>query len=263
MMRLLFAVALLVPEFAAAQDDWANLARFAAENESLGAPARDEARVVFLGDWITQGWSDASPDFFAARPYIERGISGQTTPQMLVRFRADVVDLAPRAVVILAGTNDIAGNTGPATNSMIQDNLASMAEIAAANGIRVVLASILPAYDYPWSPGREPAGRIAALNSWIRGYAEANDHLYLDYYSALVDDRGGMQAAYTTDGVHVTPAGYAIMGQLAEQAIDTALERPRRASETSEDRGERSGIGFEPIDGCARTAGPRRSQACD
>ena len=122
---------------AMAQDDWANLGRFAAENAALGAPGRGEERVVFLGDSITQGWSDASPAFFSDRPYIERGIGGQTTPQMLIRFRADVVDLAPQAVVILAGTNDIAGNTGPATNKMIEDNIASMAEIAEANGIRV------------------------------------------------------------------------------------------------------------------------------
>jgi lysophospholipase L1-like esterase len=255
MLRLLLAVLVLVPGLSLAQDDWANLGRFAAENESLGAPARSEKRVVFLGDSITQGWSDASPDYFAGRPYVERGISGQTTPQMLIRFRADVVDLEPAAVVILAGTNDIAGNTGPATNKMIEDNLASMAEIAAANGIRVVLASILPASDYPWRPGLAPAGRIAAINSWIRQYATENDHIYLDYYSALVDDRGGMQERYTTDGVHVRRAGYAVMEALAEQAIDAALERPRRST------GE---IGFRPIEGCAPTAGRRRGgNNCD
>jgi len=255
MMRLFAVVAVLAPGFAIAQDDWAGLGRFAAENEVLGPPGRGEERVVFLGDSITQGWSDASPGFFADRPYIERGISGQTTPQMLVRFRADVVDLAPAAVVILAGTNDIAGNTGPATNGMIEDNLASMAEIATANGIRVVLASILPADDYPWRPGLEPAGRIAAINAWLRNYAEQNDHIYLDYYAALVDERGGMQERYTTDGVHVSPAGYGVMEALAEAAIDEALERPHSQPGT---------LGFRPLDGCARTAGPaRRPQDCD
>jgi lysophospholipase L1-like esterase len=252
MLRKLVAVVLLVPGLAAAQDDWANLGRFAAENESLGPPAAKEERVVFMGDSITQGWSDASPGYFADKPYVERGISGQTTPQMLVRFRADVVDLAPKAVVILAGTNDIAGNTGPATNKMIEDNLESMAEIAAANDIRVILSSILPAWDYPWRPGLEPAGRIAAINAWMRNYAEVNDHIYLDYYTALVDDRGGMQAAYTTDGVHVTPAGYAIMEELAELAIDEALKRPRK---------EPGVLRFTPIDGCS-PSGPGRSRKC-
>ena len=287
MMRMLLALVLAAPGVAVAQEDWADLGRFTAENAALGRVEPGEERVVFLGDSITQAWSDASPAFFADKAHIERGISGQTTPQMLVRFRADVVALEPAAVVILAGTNDIAGNTGPVSNKMIQDNLASMAEIAAANGIRVILASILPAYDYPWSPGREPAGRIAALNSWIRSYAAANDHVYLDYYSALVDDRGGMQAAYTTDGVHVTRAGYALMETLAEQAIDVALERPQRSSRATgtdpastsasaseienasagesarENDSERGLLGFDPIDGCARTAGQRRSRGCD
>lgn len=255
MLRLLCAMLALVPGISPAQEDWPNLGRFAAENEALGPPQSGEQRIVFLGDSITQGWSDAAPEFFAGRPYVERGISGQTTPQMLLRFRADVVDLAPAAVVILAGTNDIAGNTGPASNKMIQDNLASMAEIAAANEIRVIFASILPAYDYPWRPGLAPAGRIAAVNAWIRSYADEHGHIYLDYYSALVDEQGGMQEAYTTDGVHVSRAGYAVMAELAEAAIDAALERPRP---------EPGGVGFRPIDGCARTAGPRRgAQNCD
>jgi lysophospholipase L1-like esterase len=217
----------------------------------------DEATVVFLGDSITAGWSDAMPAFFAGRPYIERGVGGETTPQILARFRADVVDLEPAAVVILAGTNDIAGNTGPATNKMIQDNLASMAEVASANDIRVILASILPAYDYPWSPGQQPAGRIAAINSWMRSYAEENGHVYLDYYSALVDDRGGMQAAYTTDGVHVNAEGYAIMAGLAETAIAEALGQPLPEEQSS------SGIFFRPLDGCPRTTSSKRRIDCD
>ena len=257
MLRLLPALCLLAPLAAAAQDDWADLAHFASANAALGAPGADEARVVFLGDSITAGWSNAAPAFFEGRPYIERGIGGQTTPQMLARFRADVVDLEPAAVVILAGTNDIAGNTGEATNKMIQDNLASMAEIATANGIRVVLASILPASDYPWSPGRQPAGRIAAINSWIRSYADENGHLYLDYYSALVDDRGGMQAAYTTDGVHVNAAGYAVMAGLAETSIAAALGEPRPRESSG------SGLNFRPLDGCPRTTSSKRPINCD
>lgn len=251
--KFLGCLALFVPCMVLAQDDWGNLARFAADNEVAGLPERNEERVVFIGDSITQGWSDASPDYFASRPYIERGISGQTTPQMLVRFRADVVNLEPAAVVILAGTNDIAGNTGPASNEMIQGNLASMAEIAAANDIRVILASILPALDYPWAPGREPAQRISEINAWLKDYAEDNDHLYLDFYQAMVDDRGGMQEAYTYDGVHVTQAGYELMQGLTEEIIDEALSRPRIQPDV---------LNMRPMDGCARTTGNRRSRGC-
>jgi lysophospholipase L1-like esterase len=254
MLRLLPALCLLAPFAASAQDD---AAHFAAENAALGAPADGEARVVFLGDSITAGWSDAMPAFFEGRPYIERGIGGQTTPQMLARFRPDVVDLEPAVVVILAGTNDIAGNSGPVANKSIQDNLASMAEIATANDIRVILASILPASDYPWSPGLQPAGRIAALNSWIRSYADENDHIYLDYYSALVDDQGGMQAAYTTDGVHVNAAGYAVMAGLAETSIAEALGEPRPQESSG------GGINFRPLDGCPRTTSSKRPIDCD
>ena len=258
--RLLLGAALLLPALAIAQDDWANLARFADENAALGEPARDEERVVFIGDSITQGWSDAAPEFFEERAYIERGISGQTTPQMLVRFRADVVALEPAAVVILAGTNDIAGNTGPASNEMIQDNLASMAEIATANDIRVVLASILPAESYPWRPGVEPAFRILAINRWIQDYAKSNDHLYVDYYSAMVNDRGGMQERYTTDGVHVSAAGYELMQGIVEEAISEALDRPRRVSDAESGS---SNISLRPLNGCARVSGNRRQQPCD
>src|SRR5687767_15160839 len=144
--------------------DWAYLARYRADNAALGPPAAGEQRVVFMGNSITEGWAKYFPTMFPGKPYVGRGISGQTTPQMLVRFRQDVVALRPAVVVILAGTNDIAGNTGPSTLEAIADNLASMAEIARANGIRVVLASVLPAFDYPWSPGREPASKIVALD---------------------------------------------------------------------------------------------------
>ena len=253
MFRKLLIAAALSPGVLLAQDDWAGLSRFAAANDALGEPARGEQRVVFLGDSITAGWTDAMPEFFADRPYVGRGIGGQTTPQMLVRFRADVVRLAPAAVVILAGTNDIAGNTGAATNAMIQDNIASMAEIAAANDIRVILASILPAEAYPWRPGIEPAFRIIAINRWIEDYAEENDHIYLDYYAAMVNERGGLIDEYTTDGVHVTPAGYAVMAELAESAIDAALDRPRRSG----------GLSIRPLSGCARTTNSKRPVDCD
>jgi len=254
MFRRLLIIAAAFPVLAIAQEDWAAIGHFAGDNASLGAPGRREQRIVFMGDSITQGWSEAVPEYFADGAYVERGIGGQTTPQMLVRFRVDVIDLEPEVVVILAGTNDIAGNTGPATNKMIQDNLASMAEIASANGVRVILASILPVYDYPWSPGLEPAPRIRSINGWLAQYAAENDHIFLDYHSSLVDDRGGMQARFTSDGVHVTPDGYVVMAELAEEAIDEALSRQRSQPGLIE---------FTPIQGCARTSGNRRGQSCD
>ena len=174
--------------------DWQNLGRFRTENAELGIPAIGEKRVVFMGNSITQGWIKARLEFFTNRPYINRGISGQTTPQMLLRFRQDVIALQPIVVVILAGTNDIAGNTGFSTLEMIENNLASMAELAASNGIRVVLSSVLPVFDYPWKPGIQPATKIIALNHWIEKYCEINRFIYLDYFSAMVDDRKGMKA---------------------------------------------------------------------
>ena len=205
--------------------DWANLARFHEDNQKVGLPVMGENRVVFMGNSITEGWSYAMPDFFAGKPYINRGISGQTTPQMLIRFRPDVVDLKPAVVVILAGINDIAGNTGPSTQKMIQDNLASMAEIARANGIPVVLSSVLPAWDFPWKPGMQPAEKVIALNSWIKTYALANGYIYLDYFSPMVDDRLGLKAEFTYDGVHPNLAGYQVMAPLAEKAIQQALKK--------------------------------------
>lgn len=190
------------------------------------AQAPGENRVVFIGDSITESWAGYFPALFPGKPYIARGVSGQTTPQILVRFQQDVVRLKPKVVVILAGTNDIAGNTGPSTLEMIQDNLASMAEIARANGIHVVLSSALPAYDYPWKRGLEPAPKIMALNSWIRGYAEATGAVYLDYHSAMADARGGLRAELTRDGVHPNAAGYAVMAPLTEAAIARAMQLP-------------------------------------
>jgi lysophospholipase L1-like esterase len=210
------------------RSDWAYLARYREENAKLGPPlhAPRENRVVFMGDSITEGWGKLSR-FFPGKPYINRGISGQTTPQMLVRFRPDVIALKPRVVVLLAGTNDIAGNTGPMTPQMTQDNLASMVELARANGLRVVLASVLPAYDFAWRPGLEPAKKIAALNAWIKDYAARNRIVYLDYYTPMADERGGLKAALTADGVHPNEAGYAVMTPLAEKAIARALAAGR------------------------------------
>ena len=205
-------------------NDWARFSVFAEENSTIPPPAPGENRVVFMGNSITQGWPDASPEFFEGKAYIERGISGQTTPQMLVRFRADVIDLHPKVVVILAGTNDIAGNTGPMTNKMIEDNLRSMAEIASANGIKVVLSSILPVYDYPWNPWLNPSQRIVDINRWIKEYCDQNGHVYLDYFSAMVDERNGLDEKYTYDGVHCNKAGYAVMESLVEPAIQMALQ---------------------------------------
>ena len=180
--------------------------------------------MVFYGNSITDGWGRSSP-FFPGKPYVNRGISGQTTPQMLLRFRQDVVALEPAAVVILAGTNDIAGNTGPSTAEMTEDNFMSMVEIAKANHIAVVLASILPASDYPWKPGLAPGPKIAALNTWMKAYAAKNHVVYLDYYSAMVNESLGLSPDLATDGVHPTPAGYAIMAPLAEKAIAEALKK--------------------------------------
>jgi lysophospholipase L1-like esterase len=204
--------------------DWAYLARFREENARLAPPAPGEDRVVFMGDSITEGWG--RPDhYFPGKPYLNRGISGQTTPQMLVRFRPDVIDLKPKVVVILAGTNDVAGNTGPMTPQMTQDNLMSMVDLARANHIRVVLASVLPAFDFPWRPGLEPAPKIAALNAWIKEYAARNRIVYLDYYTAMVDDRQGLKPELTGDGVHPNAAGYAVMAPLADKAIAQTLGR--------------------------------------
>jgi len=207
------------------RNDYADLARYRAANATFAPPVPGEQRVVFLGNSITDGWAQHFAEMFPGKPYIGRGISGQTTPQMLVRFHADVVALKPAAVVILGGTNDIAGNTGPSTNAMIQDNLQAMTEIAQANGIRVVLSSILPVYDYPWRPGLTPAPRIVAVNAWMKTYAARVGATYLDYHSAMSDDRQGLRAEFGDDGVHPNMAGYRVMAGLAARAIDEVLRR--------------------------------------
>jgi lysophospholipase L1-like esterase len=204
--------------------DFAWLARFKEADLKLAAPAPGENRVVFMGDSITEGWHFEGPDgSFPGKPYINRGISGQTSPQMLLRFRQDVIELQPKVVVILAGTNDIAGNTGPMTLEQTEDNLASMADLATANHIRVVLCSVLPAYDFGWHPGLEPAPKIVALNAWIKSYAAEKGYFYVDYHSAMKDQRDGLPPALSKDGVHPLPAGYAVMAPLVEAGIKSAL----------------------------------------
>jgi lysophospholipase L1-like esterase len=214
--------------------DWPNAARYRDANRTLGAPGSGESRVVFMGDSITDAWPQPRfGEFFPGRPYIGRGISGQTTPQMLIRFRPDVIALRPKVVVILAGTNDIAGNTGPMTDEQIQGNLASMADLAQANGIRVVFSSILPVSEYHVRPGdtappqttRRPMARITALNAWMREYAAANGHVYLDYVAAMTDAKGLLRAELSEDDLHPNAAGYAIMAPLAEAAIQAALKK--------------------------------------
>ncbi len=207
------------------RNDWANLNRFQEENKKITPPTAAEKRVVFMGNSITEGWKNADPDYFSLKPYINRGISGQTTPQMLIRFNQDVIDLKPKAVVILAGINDIAQNTGPTTLEAIMDNISSMALLAKANGIQVILSSVLPAYDFPWRPGLEPAQKVIDLNKMIKSFATGNGMIYLDYFSAVVDDRNGMQKLLAKDEVHPTIEGYRIMRQLAEKAIAKALNR--------------------------------------
>lgn len=208
------------------RNDWASLGRYREANARLGPPKPGERRVVFYGNSITDAWARHFETMFPGKPYVGRGISGQTTPQMLVRLRQDVIALEPAVVVILAGTNDIAGNTGPSTQAMIQDNLISMVELARATGIRVVLSSVLPAYDYPWRRGLEPAPKIVALNTWMRRYAEMTDGVvYLDYHSAMADDRQGLPPELSADGVHPNEAGYRVMAPLAERAIEEALRR--------------------------------------
>lgn len=203
--------------------DWADLDHYRVANAVLQPPAAGKNRVVFMGDSITEYWGRRGGAFFPGTPYLNRGISGQTTPQMLVRFWPDVIALQPKVVIVLGGTNDIAGNTGPSTPQMIEDNLMAMIDLAHAHHIRVVLASILPAAKYPWSPGIDPVAEIRALNDWMRSYCESSGCIYLDYYSNMANPDGSMKANLTIDGVHPNRAGYEAMTPLAEKAIAEAL----------------------------------------
>jgi len=204
--------------------DWPNLGKYTKENADLDLPTSEENRVVFMGNSITESWKSMRPKYFLNKNYVNRGISGQTTPQMLVRFRADVVNLKPKVVVILAGTNDIAGNTGKSTIAMISNNIKSMLEIAQANGIKVIVSSVLPVFDYPWKKGLHPADKIIALNGILKSFALNNNAIYLDYFTAMVDDKKGLKDALTYDGVHPNVAGYEVMESMAEAAIDKALD---------------------------------------
>jgi lysophospholipase L1-like esterase len=219
--------------------DYGRLSRYAAANAALAAPRPGEPRVVFFGDSITDNWSKAGyGGFFPGRPYVNRGIGGQTTAQMLVRFRPDVLAIEAGVVVILAGTNDIAGNSGPVALDSVKDNLASMAELARAHGVRVVLASLLPVSDDEKDAKGQPIVRttdrppatIGALNRWLADYAAKNDAVYLDYHAALADASGRLEAELTEDGLHPNAAGYALMAPLAEKAIDEARRRAARAA---------------------------------
>ncbi len=203
--------------------DFADLARFHDADLRLGRPAADQDRVVFMGDSITEGWHlDKS---FPGKPYINRGISGQTSSQMLLRFRQDVIDLKPKVVLILAGTNDLAENTGPITLEQVEGNIISMAQLSRANGIRAVMCSVLPSARYWWHAGLpDPAPRIAALNEWMKTYAAAKGYVYVDYYAAMKDASGGLPNKFSADGVHPSAAGYAIMAPLAESGIEKATK---------------------------------------
>ena len=204
--------------------DWANLKRFAKENEII-KKTNDPNRVVFIGNSITEGWSNFDENFFLQNPFINRGISAQTTPQMLVRFKSDVVNLKPKSVVILAGINDIAGNTGPISIENTAENIISMAEIAIANNIKVFICSTLPAIDFPWSPGLKPAPKVIKLNSLLKTYCFNNENFvkYVDYFSSMVDDEGGLRVPeFTTadDLVHPNLAGYKVMEKIILKALN-------------------------------------------
>lgn len=203
--------------------DFGGLERFRQADAVMPAPKPGEDRVVFMGDSITEDWK--LEHSFPGKPYINRGISGQTSPQMLVRFRQDVIDLKPKVVMIMTGTNDIMENTGPMTTQQSGESIASMADLATANNIRVVLCSVLPSSEFAWSPDLKPAPRIVELNAWIKQYAAEKGYVYLDYYSAMTDERGGLPPALSEDGVHPLAAGFAIMAPLAEAAIEKALAR--------------------------------------
>jgi len=213
-------------------DDWPQLTRYQAANAQTPPPIVDEARVVFLGDSITDVWVNPKfGGFFPGKPYIDRGISAQTTPQMVLRMRADVLALRPKAMVLLAGTNDIAGNTGPMTLAQIEDNIMTIAELATLHDIKVVLASVLPTSNYHFKgtdprlaqTGRRPLETIRALNAWLKEYAGKQGHVYLDYYTPMLDASGMLKAEFSEDDLHPNAAGYAVMGPLAEAAIAKAL----------------------------------------
>ena len=228
MTRRLFSFCLIMAfnHYSIAQD-WANLSFYRNANTMLENPADHEDRVVFMGNSITEFWKTVHPDFFVGKPYVNRGIGGQTTSQMLLRFRADVVNLHPKVVVFLGGTNDIAGNTGDVSIDMIEDNIFSMIELAQSNDISVILCSVLPVFDYTWSPGKEPAEKIIELNNALKFYAETHDITFLDFHTPMKDERNGLRLELGEDGVHPNVAGYLIMEPLVEAAIAAELQKIR------------------------------------
>jgi lysophospholipase L1-like esterase len=225
MRRILSLCLILALQNTLSAQDWANLNYYRKANTMLENPTDKENRIVFMGNSITEFWKNVHPDFFVGKPYVNRGIGGQTTSQMLLRFRADVVNLHPKVVVFLGGTNDIAGNTGNVSLDMIEDNIFSMIELAKTNDIGVVLCSVLPVFDYPWSPGKEPAEKIIELNNALKFYAETHDITFVDFHTPMKDERNGLRIEFGEDGVHPNIAGYLIMEPLLEQAIALELQK--------------------------------------
>jgi len=221
---LVFFLLISMSEKSTAQD-WANLAKYEKENTLLTPKKSSEKRIVLMGDSITEFWLKIHPDFFEEKPYIDRGISGQTTPQMLIRFRPDVINLQADVVVILAGVNDIAGNTGPTTNEKILGNIISMVELAKANKIKVILCSVLPAINFNWRPNDKAAETIIQLNQLIQSYAKQHQIPYVDYHAAMVDAKNGLPKEYADDGVHPNLKGYQVMEPLLEKAIQKTLKK--------------------------------------
>lgn len=220
---LLFFLFLGMSEKSTAQD-WGNLAKYENENTLLSPKQVGEKRIVLMGDSITEFWLQIHPEFFEGKPYLDRGISGQTTPQMLVRFRQDVINLQPDVVVILAGVNDIAGNTGPTTNEKIVENIISMIELAHANKIKVILCSVLPAANFNWRPNDKAAQTIVELNQLLASYANTNTIPYVDYHTIMADTQNGLPKEFSEDGVHPNLKGYQIMETLLEKAIQQILK---------------------------------------
>ena len=223
-MKFIFLILFAMISTNMSSQDWADLEKYKSANEALPELQKGEKRIVFMGNSITEGWVSMRPNFFKNNPFVGRGISGQTTPQMLIRMRQDVLNLNPDVVVILAGTNDIAGNTGPMTLDQILDNLKSMAELADANGIKVILSSVLPVYDYPWKPDVKPNIKIPALNTMIKAYSKSKGYYYLDYFSEMADERNGLPKKYAEDEVHPTVLGYSVMEPLVLNAIVNVLK---------------------------------------
>ncbi|OCB75489.1 GDSL-type esterase/lipase family protein [Flavobacterium crassostreae] len=199
--------------------DFPNLNKYQSQNIWLQNQPLDPTRVVFIGDSITAFWSAVMPEYFQNSRYINRGISGQTTPQIYLRFTADVLALKPAVVVILAGTNDLAGNTGPATIKTISETIFDMVELAQNHGIKAIMCSVLPAIDFPWSPNQNPAARIIALNALLLNYATTHGIAFVDYHSAMADTQNGLPKIYSYDGVHPNKKGYQIMAPIVDQAL--------------------------------------------